>query len=124
MRFRARHFAAALAGVLALATGPSGGALAQDEQLVDGPGKATLMEACTQCHGEGQIIAQHRAPEDWSEVMSRMVGFGASISDNQQAEILAYLNTNYGKGDTAAAAAAAAAPTPAPADAAAASSPH
>lgn len=121
MRFRVRHFAAAFAGLLAISTAPGGGALAQDVTPVEAPGKATMMEACTQCHGEGQVISQHRAPEEWSEILTRMVGFGATISDKQQTEILAYLNTNYGKGAAAPAETPAA---PAPADPAAAPSPH
>src|SRR4051812_36823538 len=97
MVLRIRHFVLALAGVLALAAIPAGGARAQDDQLPDGPGKATLTEACTQCHGTGQITAQRRTPDEWADVVSRMVGVGAIVSDQQHAEIVAYLSANYGK---------------------------
>ena len=124
MRLRVPHVVVAVASVLAVAALPVRGALAQDEGPVEAPGKAELVGACTGCHGTDQIIAQHRAPEEWADVVTRMEGFGASVSAAQKTQILAYLDTNYGKGDAApaappAAAPAAPAPAPAPADPAA-----
>ena len=112
MRLRVPHFAVAAAGVLAIGAIVPRAALAQDEPLPEGPGKAELVGACTTCHGTGNITAQHRSAQDWTDVVTRMEGFGASVSETQKTQILAYLNTNYG---AAAAAPAPPAATPAPA---------
>jgi hypothetical protein len=120
MRLRVPHVVVAVASVLAIAALPVRGALAQDQGLVEAPGKAELVGSCTTCHGTEQITAQHRAPEEWAEVVTRMEGFGATVSEAQKTQILAYLDTNYGKGAAAPAAPAAgtpAAPAPAPAPA-------
>lgn len=111
MHHRAPIAAAVIAlAAAALSAGPAG---AQAE-LPDGPAKATLTEACTQCHDLGTVTAQHRSAEEWTDVIDRMEGFGASLSDAKKADILAYLSANLGKGD----AAAPATPPPAPAPAA------
>ena len=109
MRHRATAAALALAAA-ALTGGPAG---AQAE-LPDGPGKAAISEACTQCHDLGTVTAQHRSAEEWTDVIDRMEGFGATLSDTKKAEIITYLNANLGKGDPAAPAAQPAAPAPAP----------
>lgn len=99
LRYRAPTAAAVIA--LAAATlwvSPAG---AQAE-LPDGPGKAALTEACTQCHDLGTVTAQHRSAEEWTDVIDRMEGFGASLSDAKRADIAAYLNANLGKGDATA----------------------
>lgn len=101
MSFRPLFVAAALAIALPAA--------AQDA-LPEGPGKAAVQETCTQCHDLGPILAQRRSAEDWADVVERMKGFGASLTDSQKAGILAYLTASLGKGD-----APSATPAPAPA---------
>jgi cytochrome c2 len=112
MRLRA-PFAAATLRALAVTAALAGPAVAQDA-LPEGPGKAAVTEACTQCHDISTVTAQRRGPDDWADVLDRMVGFGASLSETKKAEIQAYLNANLGKGDTAPETAKPAAP-PAPA---------
>jgi hypothetical protein len=107
MRVRVRHFAAAFAGALALAAMASGHAVAQDDELPNSPGKDTLIEVCTQCHAIGIVIQQDRAPEEWDELMQRMVGMGAPATPDQQQAILAYLKKNFVKPATPAASASA-----------------
>ena len=103
MRVRIRHFAAALAGVLAIAAMTSGHAVAQDDELPNSPGKDTLIDVCTQCHAIGIVIAQDRAPDEWEEIMQRMVGMGAPANPDQQKAILAYLQKNFVRKPAAAA---------------------
>ena len=110
MRFRA-PLAAATLSALAIAATAVGPAAAQDA-LPEGPSKAALVEACTQCHDLGTVTAQRRGADEWVDVVDRMVGFGASLSDARKTEILAYLNANLGKGDPAAETATPAAPPP------------
>jgi len=101
MKFTALRFAAPILGALALITLSSQTALAQDGGLPDGPSKALVVESCTKCHSEGVITAQTRTSEDWANIVSRMVGFGATIGEKQQAEILTYLKTNLNKAGVA-----------------------
>jgi hypothetical protein len=99
--------AAALAAAAAFA-GP--GALAQDNLLPEGPGKAELQASCTGCHGADQIAARHRSPDEWNSVITTMVGYGAEITPQQQAAIVGYLNANFGTGGAASPAAPSAVP--------------
>lgn len=70
--------------------------VAEDLDLPEAPGKAVVMEACTQCHGIDMIIAQPRTSDEWAQVVSRMVGSGASLTDEQYATVVAYLSKNLG----------------------------
>ena len=106
MRVRARHFVATLVSVLAVGAMTSGPAAAQTDELPDGPGKSVLIDVCTQCHAIGMVVAQNRDPEEWSEIMARMVGMGAPANPDEQKAILAYLQKNFAKTPPPAAAAA------------------
>lgn len=68
--------------------------LAEAVTLPEAPGKADTLASCTACHGVDLIVAQRRSPDEWSQVVSRMVGNGASLSDEQYQSVLAYLTTN------------------------------
>lgn len=103
MRVHVRHFAAALAGVLAITAMSPGHAVAQEDELPNSPGKDTLIDVCTQCHAIGIVIAQDRAPDEWEEIMQRMVGMGAPANPDQQKAILAYLQKNFVRKPAAAA---------------------
>ena len=103
MRVRVRHFAAAIAGVLAIAAMATGHAVAQEDELPDAPGKDTLIDVCTQCHAIGIVIAQDRSPEEWDEIMQRMLGMGAPANPDQQKAILGYLQKNFVRKPAAAA---------------------
>jgi hypothetical protein len=87
-----------LFGAIALTLWFGPKASAQEAELREGPGKALVVEACTQCHAVSIITGQTRTAEDWSDIISRMVGFGAAINEQQQGEILTYLKTTLGKG--------------------------
>jgi competence protein ComEA len=67
--------------------------MAEPADLPEASGKAQVMEACTQCHGV-DVMLQRRSPDQWSEVVSRMIGNGASMTDEQYNAVLAYLSTN------------------------------
>jgi hypothetical protein len=101
MKFTTLNFAASILGALALATLCAPSALAQERALPEGPTKALLIEACTQCHAEGLITAQTRTSDEWTDIVTRMVGYGAAISEKQHGEVLAYLKTNLNKAGVA-----------------------
>lgn len=101
MKFIALRLAFPILGAVALAILCAPSALAQDRTLPEGPVKALLIEACTQCHDEGLITAQTRSSDEWTDIMSRMVDMGAPINERQQAELLAYLKTHLNKAGAA-----------------------
>ncbi len=71
---------------------------AQSADLPEGPGKALVQESCTTCHGADLVTAQRRSPDEWTEVVNRMVGNGAQLTEEQNKAVLAYLGTYLGKG--------------------------
>ena len=72
------------------------GACAHAQELPEGQGKALVQTACSQCHGVDVIVGQLRSREEWGEVVSRMVGNGAQLSDEDYTQVIDYLATNLG----------------------------
>lgn len=64
--------------------------------LPDGPGKEVVEQNCTACHGLEVITAQRRTPDGWAEIVNTMVGNGASLTDDQYKQVVAYLQTHLG----------------------------
>lgn len=99
--------AAAITGALLTTS-----AVVAQTDLPDGEGKDTVMNSCTACHGVDVILMARRTPDDWRGVVDRMVGNGASLSDEQYATVVKYLSTSMAPQPQAAAPAAAAAADP------------
>jgi len=72
------------------------GARAHAQELPEGPGKAVVQTACSQCHGLDVIIGQSKSREDWTEVVSQMIGNGAQLSDDDYKVVIDYLATHLG----------------------------
>jgi competence protein ComEA len=68
---------------------------AQDE-LPDGPGKATTIRICTSCHGAEMWSTSHRSADDWDRTITSMTEKGLSISDADYGVVLDYLSKNLG----------------------------
>ncbi|MFC3443728.1 c-type cytochrome [Sphingobium rhizovicinum] len=68
--------------------------VAEEATLPDAPGKAQVMESCMQCHGADVILARPRSPDEWSQTVSQMIGYGATLTDDQYQTIVAYLSGN------------------------------
>lgn len=96
--------AIALAGSLSKTTAQTAPNAAQAAQnaadaklLPDGPGKAVVVKACLSCHSTKPIIAKPgRSEDDWVDVISKMVGRGAILSDDDADLVIQYLSTNFG----------------------------
>ena len=89
---------AALLGGLSFA----GVSLSQD--LPPGDGHDVVQTVCMQCHGLEVIVAQRRTPDEWRDVVGRMVGSGANLNDEEYAKVVEYLSTKFGPEDAAPAA--------------------
>jgi quinoprotein glucose dehydrogenase len=72
------------------------GACAYAQELPTGPGKALVQTACSQCHAIDVIVGQKRSREEWGDVVSRMVGNGAQLSDDDYNVVIEYLATHLG----------------------------
>ena len=63
-----------------------------DTALPPGPGHDITARACIGCHAADVITRRHLSPSDWSDMVDLMVNYGATVSDQQKAEITAYLS--------------------------------
>jgi cytochrome c553 len=79
----------------ALSTSTMSG-FAYAQELPDGQGKTVVQSACTQCHGLDVILSQRRSREDWTEVVTTMVGNGLQLSDDDYNQVIEYLATYLG----------------------------
>ncbi|MFC3068869.1 hypothetical protein [Phenylobacterium soli] len=83
--------AAALLGFAgaAAAAGPN-------DLLPEDGAKALVVRACTSCHQAPQIVAKRHSPEEWDEIVGKMVDRGARATEAEQAQISDYLAKHFG----------------------------
>lgn len=88
-----------LGALLALATP----ALAEDEtgfKLVEGPGHDQVRAVCSMCHSLDYIVTNSPFQDrvGWERTVTKMVKvFGAPLTAEESAAIVAYLERHYGK---------------------------
>jgi competence protein ComEA len=61
-----------------------------------GDGKATFLQVCSNCHTPENVIGKNLSSDGWTDLLNRMIQFGATGSDDQFSAILDYLSTNFG----------------------------
>jgi mono/diheme cytochrome c family protein len=66
------------------------------DSLPDGPGKEIVLKKCVSCHSIQIVTAKHATADDWAQVVSKMVGRGAVISDDDADVIVDYLAAHFG----------------------------
>lgn len=96
MPFRLHGIAACLAtaGALPAAADESGIA------LVDGPGRAQVQAACSMCHSLDYIVmnSPFQDAAAWGRTVNKMIQvYGAPLSAEDAAAIVAYLDRHYGR---------------------------
>lgn len=106
------HRVALIAAALSSGLSFAGASVAQD--LPPGDGHDIVQTACTMCHGVDVIASQRRSADEWKDVVSRMVGNGANLTDDQYVTVVKYLGDKLGPEGPAPTAQAA--PPAAPAD--------
>lgn len=67
-----------------------------DTVLPAGRDRALVIQACTACHSAETVAASRRTQADWNRTIARMVVRGAVVTRNEQIQILAYLEKNFG----------------------------
>ena len=66
------------------------------------PERDLVARACTACHAPELVIAKRHTPEEWDDIIAKMVDRGAQASDTEQQQILAYLVRFFGPTNAAA----------------------
>ena len=67
----------------------------QQDVLPAGPGKATTVKVCSGCHHVGIIASLRLTRDGWAGVVKDMVKEGATGTEEELAQVLDYLSTNF-----------------------------
>src|ERR1700749_1314522 len=67
-------------------------------QLPDGPNRDTVQRICSSCHSVQMFLGRGMTREQWSGVVSNMIGRGAKISDEEFDQIVEYLGKTFPPG--------------------------
>jgi hypothetical protein len=109
-RSRVRARFASAAGVCALLI-LTAGATRADNRAAAGNGSSVfpaaperdlVVRTCTACHAPELVIAKPHTPEEWDDIIAKMVDRGAQANDTEQQQILAYLVRFFGPSHAAA----------------------
>ena len=68
---------------------------ASGEGLPDGPGKATVVKVCGVCHEPRRAASVRLTRDGWQSLIQDMVKRGAKGTDDELAQVLDYLSTNF-----------------------------
>jgi competence protein ComEA len=64
-------------------------------KLPDAPGKDAMVRICGACHEAQRSASVRLTREGWQEVIAKMVALGAKGTDEELAQVLEYLATNF-----------------------------
>jgi len=67
--------------------------------LPEGPMKALADQACLHCHSADMIRQQRLTEKQWTAEVTKMVGWGAVVPEDQRAALVAYLVEHFGPGN-------------------------
>ena len=70
--------------------------MASAQTLAPGQGADVVEDNCQNCHGLDRITTAHHDADGWRAVVADMIGRGASLTDDQEAAVVAYLASHYG----------------------------
>jgi mono/diheme cytochrome c family protein len=68
-----------------------------DDQFPEGPGKATFIKVCSQCHALDPIATLRYSKDQWKDLVDDMKGKGAEATGEECNVIVEYLFKNFGK---------------------------
>ena len=63
--------------------------------LPEGPGKAILLNICTQCHTLDRVKVRGGDRDSWDDLLNHMLNEGAPLSDEDYPVLLNYLARNF-----------------------------
>ena len=63
----------------------------------DDPAAELFSQMCSRCHDGARITAVRRTKSEWEEVLTKMIGMGATGSEEDFESVFGYLRRHYGK---------------------------
>lgn len=60
------------------------------------PLRELVVRTCAACHPPEQVVAKRHTPEEWDDIIARMIDRGAVATDEEQQQILGYLVRFFG----------------------------
>jgi competence protein ComEA len=75
--------------------------LAAAADLPDGPGKVTVQRVCGNCHAAQIVMSRKASKEGWERIVGDMVEKGATGTDAEFDQVIAYLAKNFPEGPAA-----------------------
>jgi competence protein ComEA len=69
----------------------------QDGELPAGKGKETVQRICSACHEVSEATATRYTETGWRRTVDDMISRGAEGSDDEMAEVVAYLTKYFGR---------------------------
>ncbi len=65
------------------------------------PARDLFVRVCTKCHAADVVTAKRHTPEEWDDLIGKMVDRGAMATEDEQERIFEYLVRFYGKSPAA-----------------------
>ena len=81
---------------------PSSPASISFSVLPDGPHRDLVVRTCAACHPPELVVSKRRTPEEWDDVIAKMIDRGAVASEEEQQQIFEYLVRFFGPQSSAA----------------------
>lgn len=73
---------------------PAGSGSTGESVAIDA--QALLEGRCTECHPLSRTTSASKSREQWDETVTRMIGYGVELNDEEQVVLVDYLAENYG----------------------------
>ena len=70
--------------------------VAVPQELPEGEGKKILEDRCTGCHSLKPVVSLKQNHGEWRELLVKMVGYGAQLSDKEVDVATEYLTKHFG----------------------------
>jgi hypothetical protein len=67
-----------------------------EEALLAGPGKEILYKKCRACHTADRLFMKKHSPDEWKEILERMIGYGVRLNKKDKETLINYLVIHSG----------------------------
>ena len=85
----------AVAMVLLVVASGSMSMVAAQTVLPDGPGRDVTVKLCASCHAVETVASVRHTPEEWRDVIAKMVAAGADGTEQELETVFQYLSTQF-----------------------------
>lgn len=77
---------------IAVANDLSGGATQDTKKSAE----ELIADRCNTCHAISSVLVRRAPPEEWQEIVNRMVTYGADVTEPEVETIVSYLSEEHG----------------------------